>query len=92
VSTQLQTLEGAASRAASVVQSDPLELLLATLCSYGVPTLIRMDRGWWCYVKMHSAKRGMEFRVESESSCATPTAAAVQCAQRIAEVLKEMTR
>lgn len=68
---------------------EPLETLLQTLCNIGVPTLFKMDRGWWVTLKMHVAAAGTEFKVQSDSDCQTPGEAARQCAERALATLKQ---
>lgn len=71
--------------------SESLEVILQNLCSLGVPSLIKMQRGWWATLKMHVAAAGTEFTVKSESDCETPLAAARQCAERAITTLKDWT-
>ncbi len=82
------------SRLAPVVNyaSEPLETILQNICSLGVPTLFKVDRGWWVTLKMHVSAAGTEFTIKSEGDCATPLAAARQCAERAVATLTEWTR
>jgi hypothetical protein len=70
-------------------QSETLEAILQNLCHLGVPSLLRMNNGWWVTLKMHVAAAGTEFTVKSESDNPTPTAAAKQCAERAIATLKQ---
>lgn len=66
-----------------------LDDLLLKLCHLGEPSLCRMRKGWWCRVKMHVTAKGVQFEIESETNCDTPSDAARQCAQRALEALKQ---
>ena len=71
--------------------AEPLETILQNLCSLGVPSLHKMQKGWWVTLKMHVTAAGTEFTVKSESDCETPLAAARQCAERAVTTLKDWT-
>lgn len=75
--------------ALSGYESQSLDQILENLCRIGVPTLHKMDRGWWMVLKMHVAAKGTEFTVKSEADCPSPLDAAVQCAARAAATLRQ---
>jgi hypothetical protein len=79
----------AALKALGDYRIDDLETLLIHLCKMGVPSLHKMQNGWWAVLKMHVAAAGTEFTIRSESDNPTPTAAARQCAERAVAALNQ---
>lgn len=64
-----------------------LEETLDDLARFGKPTLIRADRGWWCYIAMHVNATGAKFDVQSESDHMNPLNAALECRSRMLTIL-----
>jgi len=60
-----------------------LEDLLINLCRLGVPTVHKLDKGWWVTLRMHSSMAGAEMKIEITAT------AAIQCAQRAIAVLQK---
>lgn len=69
--------------------TETLDTILQNLCSIGVPSIHKMQRGWWAMLKMHVAAAGTEFTVKSEADCETPLCAARQCAERAIITLRD---
>lgn len=75
------------------VLADPLADVLLRLARFGKPTITSMRGGvWWCYVSMHVAAVGASVDVKSESDHPTPISAALQCEQRINEMIANLGR
>lgn len=66
-----------------------LERVLCALARFGEPTMMKMDRGWWCFMKVHVSAVGAVLKVESESNAKSPTVAARQCAERLVATIKQ---
>ncbi|WEN13672.1 hypothetical protein PY254_10480 [Rhodanobacter sp. AS-Z3] len=64
-----------------------LETTLIELNRYGSPKVVRMDRGWWARCNLFVQAKGAEVNVDSETTHATPSAAASECLERVEAVV-----
>lgn len=67
-----------------------LEMLLGALSKYGKPRVSLLSTGWYCAVDMYVGSKGVEFKIDSECRHDTPQAAARECCERLADVLRNM--
>jgi hypothetical protein len=85
-------IQEAAAKETAVKSMDSLENNLLRLAQFGEPTMHKMKSGWWVTLNLHVAGIGTSIRIESESSCKTPTDAARQCEERLKEMLSKLPR
>ena len=73
-------------------RAESLEQVLEQLEAYGQPSVSRLERGWHCCIKLRTPALGTEFRIRSEFDLPTPTAAAIQCHERVRDALPSHSR
>jgi len=66
-----------------------LEEMLLAMQAFGRPSIGFYSRGWHASVDMHVNQTGAKFEVASYFGHATPTAAALECIERMCAILQK---
>jgi hypothetical protein len=64
------------------IQVLELDQALTVLCHWGRPKLFRLPSGWYCFVDIGLDAKGTQITVDSNTSHASPTLAALECLAR----------